>query len=193
MLPDAKLKQIAADIQPLRAAIITIMPDCLLYDAWAREDTNWVLEDAASYFGDLVRANRNGLKAIASWSAQMQVTIESSDSIVMIREITNDFVLSCVFDRTTPLGLIRLDMRRMIDRVAETLPKFEPEARPKGARIVEFLQRTAPDPHAVILRLSLRTGIPAEGFDRPEQLTEKETSAVEEAACEILGLQALNV
>ena len=41
-------------IAGLRGVFITLMPDCLLFDSWTRED-RWHAEDVASYFGDLVR------------------------------------------------------------------------------------------------------------------------------------------
>lgn len=53
------------DIPALRGAFVTAMPDCLLFDSWSREQEDWTVEDVASYFGDLVRANREGLRPSA--------------------------------------------------------------------------------------------------------------------------------
>ena len=179
------------DIPSLRAVFVTAMPDCLLFDSWVRPDSNWTAEEVAAYFGDLFRANREGLKALGSWSSDMQVTLESPDHLIVLRELTQDFVCACVFERDAALGMVRLHLQRLIERVRATLPRFEVEERPRGVRIVEFLNRYAPDPHAVLLRVSLRARLPMERLERPETLDEGEIAALEGTACELLGLEAL--
>jgi hypothetical protein len=187
------LSSSVGDIPSVRAVFVTAMPDCLLYDAWVRDQEEWVVEDAASYFGDLIRANREGLKSLGSWSSDMQVTIESSDALIVLKELSPDFLCGCVFERDAPLGMVRLHVKRLLDRLAAHLPTYEVEHRPRGVRLVEFLQRYAPDPHAVKLRLALRTGVGAEALDAPEDLTDAEVEKVEEAAKRILGLTELNL
>jgi len=188
------LESAVADVPSLRAVFITAMPDCLLYEAWVREEHNdWAVEDVASYFGDLVRANRHGLKALGSWSSEMQTTIESADMLVVLKEITSDFVCGCVFERNAPLGMVRLHLKRLLERILSQLPSVQQEERPRGVRIVEFLDRYAPDPHAVLLRVSLRTGIPLELLKEAESLTQDQIARVEESACRLLGLKQLNI
>lgn len=187
------LSQSVGEIPSIRAVFLTAMPDCLLYDSWVRDQEAWVVEDAASYFGDLVRANREGLKALGSWSSEMQVTIESSDTLILLKELSDDFVCGCIFERDAPLGMVRLHIKRLLDRLTEQLPKYEVGHRPRGVRLVEFLHRYAPDPHAVKLRLALRTGIDADQLDAPENLTEEQVQKIEEAAKRILGLEELSI
>ena len=103
-----ELDEVVEGVPALRGLFVTLMPDCLLFDSWMRPDGDWTPEDVASYFGDLVRANREGLKSLRSWSADMQVTIESADALVVLKELRGDFVVSFVFDRETPLGMVRL-------------------------------------------------------------------------------------
>ena len=185
--------QIVDDVPSLRTAFITAMPDCLLFASWQARDSEIDVEEVAAYFGDLVRSNRQGLKALKTWSAEMQITIESADSLILLREINADFVLGAIFERTAPLGMARLHLRRMIERVTVQLPKVTIEERPRGARVVEFLERYAPDPHAIMLRISLRTGIPHEAFQSPDRLTPDQVARVEESACRLLGLKQLNL
>ncbi len=181
------------DIPSLRAMFVTAMPDCLLYDAWIRSDVSWKADEVASFFGDLFRANREGLKALGSWSSDMQVTLESPDHLILLKELSADFICACVFERDTALGMARLQVGRLLERVRVSLPRFEVTQRPRGVRVVEFLHRYAPDPHAVKLRISLRTQLAMDRLDRPEQLDAGEVQKLEAAACEILGLQALNL
>ncbi|GAB5549764.1 MAG: hypothetical protein RLP09_46855 [Sandaracinaceae bacterium] len=187
------LERAVEDVGPLRAVFITAMPDCLLYDAWERAEDGFEVEEIAAYFGDLVRSNRQGLKALGSWSSDMQVTIESAESLVVIREINEHFVCGCVFERTAPLGMVRLQMKRMIERIEEMLPQVEAQERPRGVRLVEFVSRYAPDPHAALMRISVRTGLTMEQLEAAEGLDADAVERLESATKRILGLTQLSV
>jgi len=177
----------------MRGLFITAMPDCLLYDSWTRPDEHWVSEEAASYFGDLIRANREGLRALKAWSAEMQVTIESANLLLVIRELRADFVVTMAFDRAAPLGMVRLHTKRILDRLDAMLPKLDVQERPRGVRIVEFLQKYAPDSHAALQRVALRTGIELDVLKRPETLDAASIELVEDAVKDILGLDKLSI
>ncbi|MEM7049934.1 MAG: hypothetical protein AAF604_09745 [Acidobacteriota bacterium] len=192
-MPKSQLGELVSDLPPIQAVFVTVMPDCLLYDSWMKSEEDWEVEDVAAYFGDLVRANREGLKSLGSWSDEMQVTIESADKLIVMREIQKSFVCSCVFEQGTALGMVRLHLRRLLERLPPLLPTFEVEERPRGVRILEFLQRYAPDPHAVLLRASLRTGLSLDQLQSPADLEAEEVERLEAAATRILGLRALNL
>jgi predicted regulator of Ras-like GTPase activity (Roadblock/LC7/MglB family) len=192
MKPDY-IAQAVQDIPSLKAVFITAMPDCLLFASWLREDSNWSEDQVATYFGDLFRANREGLKALGSWSSDMQVTIEAPDNLIILHELNRDFVCASVFERDAALGMVRLHTRQLLERIRASLPTFEAEERPRGVRVMEFLNRYAPDPHAVLLRVSLRTKLPMEVLAEPEKLSAEQVAQVEETACGILGLQALSI
>jgi predicted regulator of Ras-like GTPase activity (Roadblock/LC7/MglB family) len=187
------LQRAVEDVPSLRAAFVTAMPDCLLYASWQAKEVEMAVEDVAAYFGDLLRSNRAGLKALGAWSADMQITIESADSLVILRELNADFVVGCIFERGAALGMVRLHVRRLIERITEHLPVTHAIERPRGVRIVEFLDRYAPDPHAVLLRVSLRTGIAVEALQAAERLSDEQVARLEEAACRILGLKQLSL
>jgi predicted regulator of Ras-like GTPase activity (Roadblock/LC7/MglB family) len=192
MTPDY-ISQAVEDIPALKAVFVTAMPDCLLFASWLRADSDWSEEQVATYFGDLFRSNREGLKALGSWSSDMQVTIEAPDNLVILRELNSDFVCGCVYERSAALGLVRLHTKQLLDRISSTLPSFEAGQRPRGVRVVEFLDRYAPDPHAVLLRVSLCTRVPMETLNEPEKLSDEQVAQVESAACDILGLKALSI
>ena len=189
----ASLSQLTADVPSLRAVFVTVMPDCLLFDSWVRGDSEWSAEYVASYFGDMIRANREGLKALGAWSADIQLTVETPDYLIVLKELDQDFVCTCVFDRDAALGMVRLQTRKLHHAIGELLPRFEVEERPHGVRVVEFLERYAPDAHAVLLRVSLRTGIDRTLLQSPQDLAPEQVVQVEQAACEILGLQELSL
>jgi predicted regulator of Ras-like GTPase activity (Roadblock/LC7/MglB family) len=187
------LSDIVSDVPPLRGLFVTAMPDCLLYDTWTRPGETWAAEQAASYFGDLVRANREALKALSAWSAEMSVTIESADVLLVIHESSDDFVVTMAFDRKAPLGMVRLHVRRMLDRIQHVLPKLELVERPHAVRVAEFLTKYAPDPHAALHRVALRTRIGLDRLKRPETLDVAEVETFESAVRELLGLETLSL
>ena len=190
---DQYLQQAVADVPQLVGIFITAMPDSLLFASWEREGSAWSAEDVASYFGDLVRSNRQALKALGSWSSEMQITIESAETLVVLRELSEDFVCGCIFERSAPLGMVRLHLKRLLERVVAALPKVQAEDRPRAARILEFLERYAPDPHAVLLRVSLRSGLTLEQLKTPANISQADTQKLEETACRILGVPQLSL
>lgn len=187
------LAPLVQDVSGIRALIITVMPDCLMFDAWAHEEEAFAAEEVASYFGDLVRANREGLRALSSLSDEMQVTIEAGDRLVILRELPGDFVAGIVMKSDTPLGMVRLHVKRLLERLTEVLPSFKPEERPKSVRVLDYLRRYAPDPHAALLRVSLRTGLPMDLLHHPESLNDNQTDAVAASVRDLLGLEELHV
>jgi hypothetical protein len=187
------LHDVVADVPSMRGIFITAMPDCLLYDVWTRPDEPWVPEEAASYFGDLIRANREGLKALKAWTAEMQVTIESANLLLIIRELRADFLVTLAFDRSAPLGMVRLHTKRVLERLDTMLPKLDVKERPRAVRIVEFLEKYAPDPHAALQRVALRTGLELDALRRPEGLDAEAVEQLEDTVKDILGLDKLSL
>lgn len=187
------LPELVSDVPPLRGIFITAMPDCLLYDTWTRAGETWSAEQAASYFGDLVRANREALKALASWSSEMSITVESSDLLLVMHEISADFVVTMAFERTAPLGMVRLHVKRLLTRLQQSLPKLEVEERPRAIRIAEFLDKYAPDPHTALHRIALRSGLALDLLRRPADMSEPQTASFETAVKDLLGLAHLTL
>ncbi len=187
------LEQSLRNVSALRGMFVTAMPDCLLFYAWMRGEEDWAGEDVAAYFGDLIRANGQGLRALSAWSSEMQVTIEASDILLVLRELPTDFVVGFVFERSVPLGVARLSIKQILATLEDFLPKVSPEQRARGVRVAEFLLRYAPDAHAALQRASLRSGLPLELLNDPAQLTPDQTEQFERSVCDILGLDTLNL
>ena len=188
-----ELEQAVSDIPALRGVFVTAMPDCLLFDLWMRPDETWTGEDAAAYFGDLVRANREALKSLSAWSSEMQVTIESKDLLLLLRELRDDFVVAFAFDCTAPLGMVRLYVKRVLSVLVDLLPRVAPEEKPRAVRVQDYLLRYAPDPHAVLQRVALRTRLPLVKLQSPETLSDEHCALFEDGVREILGIDSLNL
>jgi predicted regulator of Ras-like GTPase activity (Roadblock/LC7/MglB family) len=193
MSENITLNSLISGIKGIEGLFLTAMPDCLLYDSWVSKEKSWSAEEVAVYFGDLIRSNREGLKALNAYSADMQVTIESSDLMVVLKEVRGDFVIGFVFDKSMPLGMIRLQVDKIVSRIMPTLPVIEVEKRSQGAKIMEYLNRYSPDSHAVINRLVLQTGLSKEKLTNPDLIDEHELKKLENAAMTILGVKELRL
>ncbi len=66
-------------------------------------------------------------------------------------------------------------------------PPEDHSIRARALRLLQHLQRHAPDPHVSLLRLSLRTGIAMERLDRPETLSEEQVEAMAASVRDIIG------
>jgi hypothetical protein len=180
-------------VDRLQAVVITAMPDCLLYDSWADESSTANSEEAATYFGDLVRANQEALRVLDAWSEDMQVTIESGGLLIILQRVGEHFTVGFVFSDDAPLGMVRLQTRRMLSVLEDSLPTFEVEETPRGQKVLDFVERYAPDPHTVLLRVAVKARIPLDELKSPENLTGDTLERVEEAVRDILGLDSLNL
>ncbi len=190
----------AEGVPALQGIFVITMPDCLLFDSYVLPVLQEASEELAAIFGDLIRNHREALRLMGSWSSELQITVESSDRLLHLREMREDFLLVFAFESNLPLGMARLFGRRIGETLQLQLEGFqgigseqETEQSPRAARILEFLQRYAPDPHASMMRLALRTGIPMEHLEEPASLSPQALAKVEEAVCDILGIDQLNV
>ncbi len=190
----------AEGVPALQGLFVITMPDCLLFDSYVLPVLQEASEELAAMFGELVRNHREALRLMGSWSSELQITVESSDRLLLLRELREDFLLVFVFESSLPIGMARLFGRRIgetlqlqLEGFQETDAEGEAEQSPRAARILEFLQRYAPDPHASMMRLALRTGIPMEHLEAPASLSPQALAKVEEAVCDILGIDQLNV
>ena len=95
--------------------------------------------------------------------------------------------------------LMKADMNPVDEPESEEdLPAVTEEApapppRPRGARLLDFFRRYAPDPHASFLRLSLRTGIPLEDLEHPERLSDDQVDKLAASVRDILGQEQMTI
>jgi hypothetical protein len=192
-MPTNNIAQLVDNIPSLRAVLVATVPDCLLVTSWQRDGETWDAEAGAAFFGDLVRANRSGLELIGAWSSTMQTTIESGERVIVLRHIEAGIIGAFVFLRETPLGLVRLHVVRLAGELARTLTANTPRAASRGQRLLDYLERYAPDTHAALLRVSLQTGLPLALLRDPDRLADDEFNQVIGAARQILGLEHLAI
>ena len=131
------------------------------------------------------------------------VSLEEGGCVVLLRRV-RAYVVACVFEAATPLGMARLFATRLIATLSPELPlgeaedlpatteRDEPWAAPaESARAVKLLalvDALAPEPHVARLRVSLRAGLPPDALEQPDVLGPDAVPRIETAVEEILGL-----
>ncbi len=175
------------DTESLQAVYVSTLPDGLLYDTWTREDLSWNLTDAVSGFGELVETGRDVLGIFGAESPS-QMLIESPSAVIVLRELGKQFLACLIFDRETPLGLVRLHTQRLLQGIQRALPSHASDDLDRGAQLLDYLENQSPDPHASRLRISLQTGITIDQLEEPEGLTHDQVALLEQAICDIMGL-----
>jgi len=189
----ATLKEMALDVPALRGLFVAALPDGQLHDAWMRPKEQWSARHLTPSFGDVHRAMRRALETLGSWAADAQVTIESGNVLIVLREVRPGFLAAFAFDRTAAAANVGGQIKRLMQRLQEVLPSGEPEQRPRAVRIVDFLLRHGPDPHTILARVALKTGITLERLGAPSALEPTEVELLEEAVKDVLGLDSLDV
>lgn len=259
--------RVAIGAPALQQVVVVSLPDCLLVKQWARGDE--VDADASAvHLGNLFRVAQDSLRGIALRGAEL-LTVETTDAVVMIVGLTAEAAAGFIFDKSAPLGLLRVQARQLATHLESMVPSLEPsrdlsqdltmrpsippappppaapppvaiapsapprptvvppvapppfpapptatpaplstaarasstglpaedpkEARPRAVRLLDFFRRYAPDPHASMLRLSLRTGLSLEALGRPEGLSEDQVESVANAVRDILGQEQVGV
>ena len=177
--------------ETLRGALLVQMPDSTHFASWMAEPIDG--EDVSHYVGDMVRAHTHALEGFGTLTDKINTTIETGHLTVIVTQLLPHISGAFLFDSSTPLGIARLELKRLLKELIPTLPTETIEHRPRGVRLMEFLHRYAPDPHMVFLRISLRTGIDLGRLEVPENLSDSEVTVLEEATRHILGLESLSI
>ena len=188
-----QLKALVNHIDALRACVVVTVPDCMLYSAYQREQEDWDAELVAAYFGDVMRSHRQNLEQLDTWTDSAQVTIESPNRHIVIRQLSAEFVVAFVFEGGVPLGMVRLHISRALGGIESMLDDAKPKEISRGEKLLNYLDRYAPDTHAALLRLSLQTGLPMGLLQQPNDFSDAEYEAVEASVQRILGLERLGL
>ncbi len=174
-------------IEHLKGVVIVQLPDCVVWKSWqsmAFDDT-----EIAAYFGDMVKAQRQACQSLNKGLQDLRFSIESDQLTLLVSELAKkNYVAVFVFSGQVALGLARYTVKRLSSIIAEHLPDEELVTLSPGRRVIAFIERYAPDPHAVMMRIALQTKIPFDRFNDPDNLTAEELMQIELAAQMILGV-----
>jgi predicted regulator of Ras-like GTPase activity (Roadblock/LC7/MglB family) len=179
------------EIQYLQGVVIAQIPDCIAWESW--ENYKFDSHEIAAYFGDMVKAQRNACQSLAKNTDDIQLSIESNKQTILVSELTDNFIAIFIFNKDIPLGMARFESRYLSTLILENLPTENVVTRSHADRVIDFIQRYAPDPYSVLMRISLQTKIPYDKLKKPNTLSDKEIKNIELSAKSILGVTELNI
>lgn len=185
------LEQASREIQYLQGVVVAQIPDCVAWETWEKSefDTN----EIAAYFGDMVKAQRNACQSLTTNMDDIQLSIESDKLTILVSELNDNFVAIYLFNKGIALGLARFEIKQLSALILENLPTESIVTRSHPERIIDFIQRYAPDSHSVLMRISLQTKIPLYELKAPNSLSDEEIKNLETSAKSILGVTELNI
>ena len=101
--------RIAQRSPTLKDLLVLSMPDCLLIEGWsaAGSDTG----SLASLMGSIVHAGRQTAQGTSGKANPEMITIETPEALIFVVPIGKEFAAGFVYERSTTLGLARVQIR----------------------------------------------------------------------------------
>lgn len=181
-------------ITSLQGLVISVMPDSLLYDSYFAQSGGVPEDDIASQLGELFQTCQ-GLSRMLKHKGDSQILVDGDSGPIIIQEVEKRFVAGMWFSAHTPLAVARSFAKHVVQLISEridTEKTSSPEEFVSNAvRILRYLKQYAPDPHTSLMRIALKTGIPLPSLNQPQQLDELQTTKIERAVCDVLGVEEL--
>lgn len=136
--------RVALGAPALKEVFIVSIPDCLLIKSWARaERTNE--EETAVQLGTVFRASITALATAVGSESIEGVTVEAKSALIRLEYVTAGMMAAFVFERTAPLGLMRVQARQLRDHIKGSVEQFTQPTDTGAARAVtSSIDRAAP-------------------------------------------------
>ncbi len=129
------LGRVALGAPALKEVFIISIPDCLLIKSWARaERTNE--EETAVQLGTVFRASITALATAVGSEALEGVTVEAKHALIRLEHVTSGMMAAFVFERSAPLGLMRVQARQLRDHIKGSVEQFTKPTDTGAARAV---------------------------------------------------------
>lgn len=179
------------EIQYLQGVVITQIPDCIAWETW--ENADFDAEEIAACFGDMVKAQRNACRSLTDKMNDIKFSIESDKLTILASELSSSFVAVFIFTNQISLGLARFEVKNLSTQIIQNLPSKNVVVRSHPERVIDFIQRYAPDSHSVLMRIALQTKIPYDNLSQPNTLSKEEIKKLETSAKYVLGITELRI
>ncbi len=124
------IAKVALGAPALHEVFIVSTPDCLLVRSWARSGRPGV-DETAVHLGGMFRASQDLLNALGSSPRPQTITIEADHHLLLLANVTPDMIAGFVFDKTAPLGLVRVQAKQLTDHIRSSINQLQdPSAEP---------------------------------------------------------------
>ncbi len=124
----ARVAQMAPALKNL---VVMSMPDCLLVEQWSAAPAD--MESVAALMGATLHAANQAARAISDRPNTDLVSIETPDALIFMCAVSQSMGTCFVFDRTSTLGLARIQIRDMLLELEPLLRGTETLGKPPAA------------------------------------------------------------
>lgn len=107
------LQAFIEEVPQLDGLDVVTLPDCLPYFSWAKGGADETSDQRCAFAGDLVLTLARKLRRMDALSGMSQVTVETADGTLVIREIGSSFAVACSFQPDLPLGMVHVHVRQL--------------------------------------------------------------------------------
>lgn len=123
------IAKVALGAPALHEVFIVSTPDCLLVRSWARSGRGGV-DETAVHLGGVFRSCQDLLAAVGSSPRAQAITIEADHHLVVLANVSTDMVAGFVFDKTAPLGLVRVQAKQLTDHIRASVGQLQDPSEP---------------------------------------------------------------
>lgn len=115
-----ELDRIAVGAPALQAVFLITRPEGELVRAWSRAPSG-ALKEHASTFNELFADAALALGSFGTGTETTGLMVESEDRLLVMESLSIGVVAGFVFDRSAPIGLVRLQVRQLSVRIRRDL------------------------------------------------------------------------
>lgn len=143
-----EIESLVSGIKQLNAVLVVMVPDCLLFSAWQRAGQTWDAETAGAFLGELMHSTEQGTHAVSGWSGgPSSITLESEAGLIIVRQVSEPFIVAYVFDKGTAIGWARLQLQRTLDSIEQAIHEQERSSgKPAASQAPALGKSPAPAP-----------------------------------------------
>lgn len=169
-----EIESLVSGIKQLNAVLVVMVPDCLLFSAWQRAGQNWDAETAGAFLGELMHSTEQGTHAVSGWSGgPSSITLESEAGLLIVRQVSEPFIVAYVFDKGTAIGWARLQVQRTLEGIEQAIQQQERSGvKPAGIQAPAPAVNKSPPPrqlqHTTISRPQPAAPRPQPTVSRPQ-------------------------
>ena len=181
---DSVLSKICRQTKPLCCLVKTSISQTTA-SVWIHPKSSLRAEDISVNIAALGTAHYTHLSSIKISTKNVEILISTSQYIIALNLNENKLV-GAYFEAKTLQGVAK----RYMQRICSVLQN-EPHKQTRITKIIAYLFEHSPNKSTAKLRLSLKTGIALADLEQSEEINTANTTQIEQAVCEILGLNSL--
>ncbi len=192
----AHLQSLAENLPGIHSMLVLSKYSGDVLQSWS-QPSGPVISSGGSALARLYRAGMEVNDALQLKDGVQVVCLWNGDQHLLLFPLHQEALFACSFnDSVSPTAAMEsaheayqtlIENQELAVAVGQDRLLAAADVSNEGRRLLEVFQRQAPDPHACLLRLALRTGLPVSTLEQPDDWTEPQLILVSESMQAILG------